>query len=112
MFPIDIDAPRPEIPHSERIFAASKELHDAYARDEEWTRVMPLHEASVLFFTEVIGDAMHALNTRWDEAGRPSDFPDALAVRDERNRIACAEGKAAPGAVRRPHDEEQRTRRG
>lgn len=30
VFPLD-DSHRPEIPHSERIFAASKELHDAYA---------------------------------------------------------------------------------
>jgi hypothetical protein len=95
VFPIDTDAPRPEIPHSERIFAASKELHDAYARDEEWTRAMPLHEATVLFFLEMTGDAIHALNTRWDEAGRPGHFPDSLAVRDELNRIVCVEGICA-----------------
>lgn len=91
MFPIDTDSPRPDIPYSERIFAASKELHDAYARDEEWTRLMPLHEASVLFFLEMTGDAITALNKRWDEAGRPGPFPDSLAVRDELNRVVCLE---------------------
>lgn len=95
MFPIDIDAPRPEIPHSERIFAASKELHEAYARNEEWTKVMPLHEAAVQFVLETVSDATMSLILKWDEAGRPGAFPDALAVRDELNRIACIEAKQA-----------------
>ncbi|MET4143909.1 hypothetical protein [Arthrobacter sp. UYCo732] len=91
MFPIDTDAPRPEIPHAERIFAASKELHDAYARDEEWTRDKPLHEAYVLFFLETLNDAISALNDRWNQAGRIGPFPDSLAVSDELKRIICLE---------------------
>ena len=91
MFPIDIDAPRPEIPHAERIFAASKELHDAYARDEEWTRRLPLHEAYVFFFLEVTNDAIGDLIDRWKTNGMVGGFPDALAVQDELKRIICLE---------------------
>lgn len=83
MFPIDPEAPRPEIPHAERIFAASKELHDAYARGEEWTKAMPLHEAYVLFFLESISDAVSDLCERWHNAGRPGNFPDSIAVQHE-----------------------------
>ncbi|HEX9089245.1 MAG TPA: hypothetical protein VF867_17275 [Arthrobacter sp.] len=99
MFPIDIDAPRPVIPHSERIFAASKELHDAYARDEEWTRRMPIHEGYVFFFLEVTNDAIGDLIRRWDEAGRPGPFPDALAVQEELKRIICLEDTQAAAAT-------------
>jgi hypothetical protein len=91
VFPIDIDAPRPEIPHAERIFAASKELHDAYARDEEWTRRLPLHEAYVFFFLEVTNDAIGDLIDRWKTNGMVGGFPDALAVQDELKRIICLE---------------------
>lgn len=106
VFPIDPMAPRPETPHSERIFAASKEVHDAYTRGEDWTKDMPLHEAYVQFFLEMTGDAITDLINRWDVAGRPGNFPDALAVRDELNRIICLEDqqerttKPAEGAFR------------
>ena len=91
MFPIDSDAPRPAVPHSERIFAASKDLHDAYARGDEWTKVMPLHEAYVLFFLETISDAVSALCDRWNAAGRIGHFPDSIAVQEELKRIICLE---------------------
>lgn len=91
MFPIEVDAPRPETPHSERIFAASKELHDAYERGDEWTKAKPLHEAYVLFFMETLNDAIGALNDRWDEGGRIGPFPDSLAVQDELKWIICLE---------------------
>lgn len=101
MFPIDPYADRPAVPYSERIFAASKELHDAYGRGEEWTRAMPLHEASTLFFLEVLSDAIGDLNERWNAAGRPGPFPDSLDVQAELRRIICLEDGAsqkAPGA--------------
>mgnify|MGYP003542390455 FL=1 len=91
MFPIDVDAPRPKIPHAERIFAASKELHDAYARGDEWTKAMPLHEAYVLFFLETISDAVSDLCDRWNAAGRIGSFPDSIAVQEELKRIICLE---------------------
>jgi hypothetical protein len=91
VFPIDLGSDRPEIPYSVRIFAASKEFHDAYARDEEWTRRMPIHEAYVLFFLDMTGDAISAMNRRWDKAGRPGHFPDSLVVQDELRRIICLE---------------------
>ena len=91
MHPVNADAPRPEIPHSERIFAASSELHDAYARGEEWTTVMPLHEAYVVFFLETISDAVSDLCDRWNAAGRIGSFPDSIAVQEELKRIICLE---------------------
>lgn len=91
MFPIDVDAPRPQIPHSERIFAASRELHEAYARGEEWTKAMPLHEAYVQFFLETISDAVSDLCDRWNAAGRIGSFPDSIAVQAELSRIICLE---------------------
>lgn len=100
MFPIDVDAPRPEVPHSERIFAASKELHDAYARDDEWTRRMPLHEAYVFFFLEATNDAISDLMERWKTNGMVGEFPDALAVQDELKRIICLEDQQAAEADR------------
>lgn len=99
MFPLDIDAPRPEIPHAERIFAASKELHDAYARGEAWTRDRPLHEACVLFFLESLNEAICALNNRWSDGGRFGPFPDSLAVSDELKRIICLEDTQAAVAA-------------
>lgn len=102
MFPIDIDARRPEVPHSERIFAASKELHDAYARDEEWTRSMPLHEAYVLFFLETISDAVGDLCDRWNAAGRIGTFPDSIAVQEELKRIICLEDRQVAEAAGKP----------
>lgn len=98
MFPLD-DSPRPEIPHAERIFAASKELHDAYARDEEWTRGQPLHEAYVLFFLETVNEAIGALNDRWKDNGMVGQFPDSLAVQDELKRIICLEDQQAQEAA-------------
>lgn len=91
MFPVDVDAPRPAIPHSERIFAASKELHEAYARGDEWTKAMPLHEAYVQFFLETISDAVSDLCDRWNAAGRIGSFPDSIAVQEELSRIICLE---------------------
>ncbi|HEX9228299.1 MAG TPA: hypothetical protein VF885_16980 [Arthrobacter sp.] len=91
MFPIDVDAPRPEVPHSERIFAASKELHDAYARGDEWTKAMPLHEAYVIFLLETVSDAVSDLCDRWNDAGRIGSFPDSIAVQEELKRIICLE---------------------
>lgn len=111
MFPIDVDAPRPKIPHSERIFAASKELHDAYTRDDEWTRRMPIHEAYVFFFLEVTNDAIGDLLDRWNDAGRIGSFPDSIAVQEELKRIICLEDNrgrdaaaagATPGTESRP----------
>lgn len=99
MFPVDNDAPRPAVPHSERIFAASKDLHDAYARGEEWTKVMPLHEAYVIFFLETVSDAIGALCDRWNAAGRPGHFPDSIAVQEELKRIICLEDNQARGAA-------------
>lgn len=95
MFPIDVDAPRHGIPRAERIFAASKELHDAYARGEEWTKVMPLHEAYVIFFLETISDAVSDLCDRWNAAGRIGHFPDSIAVQEELKRIICLEDNQA-----------------
>jgi hypothetical protein len=102
VFPVDIDAPRPDIPHAERIFAASKELHDAYARGDEWTKAMPLHEAYVQFFLETLNDAIGALMERWKTGGMVGEFPDALAVQDELKRIICLEDKQAAGAAVAP----------
>lgn len=99
MFPIDHSSDRPEVPYSERIFAASKEVLDAYARDEEWTRAMPLHEAYVLFFMETVNDAIGALNQRWKDNGMVGDFPDSLAVQDELKRIICLEDKQVQEAA-------------
>jgi hypothetical protein len=98
MFPVDLMADRPVVPHSERIFAASKELHDAYGRGEEWTLNVPLHEAYVLFFLEVTNDAIGDLVTRWKTNGMVGEFPDALAVQAELKRIICLEDKQASEA--------------
>lgn len=99
MFPVDTDAPRPAVPHSERIFAASKDLHDAYVREEAWTKVMPLHEAYTVFFLETVSDAVSALVDRWVAAGRPGHFPDALAVQEELKRIICLEDNQGRGTA-------------
>lgn len=93
MYPIDDNAPRPEIPYSERIFATSKELHEAYANKEPWTETTPLHEASVLLVLTAVEDATWALVDRWNDCGMMTPFPDALAVRDEIIRIVCKEAK-------------------
>lgn len=98
MFPIDPAAPRPAVPHAERIFAASKELHDAYARGEEWTKAMPLHEACVIFFLETISDAAVAVAERWHEAGRIGTCPDTFAIQHELQRIICLEEDRGRGA--------------
>ena len=95
MFPIDLGADRPEVPYSERIFAASKDVFDAYGRDEEWTRRVPLHEAYVLFFLEMTNDAIGDLIDRWKNTGMVGEFPDALAVQDELKWIICLEDKQA-----------------
>lgn len=102
MFPIDVDAPRPALPHAERIFAASKELHDAYVRGEEWTRRLPIHEAYVFFLLEVANDAIGDLMERWKTSGMVGAFPDALAVQAELKRIICLEDKQAAEAVGTP----------
>jgi hypothetical protein len=99
VFPIDVDAPRPPIPHAERIFAASKELHDAYARGEECTKVMPLHEAYVVFFLETISDAVVAMTEKWHDSGRIGHFPDSIAVQHELQRIICLEDNRARDAA-------------
>lgn len=91
MFPVDPMAHRPETPHAERIFAASKDLYDAWTRGEAWAVEMPLHRAYVIFFLETINDAITDLNNRWDAAGRPGPFPDSLAVQGELKRIICLE---------------------
>lgn len=100
MFPIDLMSDRPEIPYSERIFAASKEVFDAYARDEDWTRRVPMHEAYVLFFLETVSDAIGDLNQRWKDNGMVGEFPDSLAVQDELKRIICLEDQQAAEADR------------
>ncbi|WP_227471680.1 hypothetical protein [Paenarthrobacter sp. YJN-5] len=93
MFPVDAMAPRPETPHAERIFAASKDLFDAWSRGESWALEKPLHEAYVIFFLETISDAISDLCMRWDAAGRPGNFPDSLAVQEELKRIICLEDR-------------------
>lgn len=102
MFPIDLMSDRPEVPYSERIFAASKEVFDAYERDEEWTRRVPLHEAYVLFFLEMTNDAIGDLIDRWKANGMVGEFPDALAVQDELKRIVCLEDEHAVAAAMKP----------
>lgn len=94
MFPVDDMAPRPETPHAERIFAASKDLFDAWSRGEAWALEKPLHEAYVIFFLETISDAISDLCDRWNAAGRPVNFPDSLAVQEELKRIICLEDRA------------------
>lgn len=91
MFPIDAMAPRPDVPHAERIFAASKDLYDAWARGETWAVDTPLHSAYVLFFLETINDAIGDLVDRWKDNGMMGEFPDALAVQDDLRRIICVE---------------------
>lgn len=100
MFPVDVDAPRPAIAHSERIFAASRDLHDAYVRGDEWTNAMPLHEACVIFFLETISDAVSDLCDRWNSAGRIGSFPDSIAVQEELKRIICLEDNRAREATK------------
>lgn len=97
MFPIDDMAPRPEIPHAERIFAASKDLYSAWERGESWALDLPLHRAYVFFFLETINDAIGELNQRWKEHGMVGEFPDSLAVQDELKRIICIEDKQEAG---------------
>jgi hypothetical protein len=101
VFPIDLVSDRPEIPYSERIFAASKEVFDAYQRGEEWSHRVPLHEAYVLFFLEMTNDAIGDLINRWKTNGMVGEFPDALAVQDELKRIICLEDKQAAATARR-----------
>lgn len=93
MFPIDAMAPRPMTPHAERIFAASKDLFDAWSRGEAWAVEKPLHEAYVIFFLETISDAVVAMVERWNAAGRPGNYPDSLAVHHELARIICLEDR-------------------
>lgn len=93
MFPINLSSVRPEVPYSERIFAASREVFDAYERGEEWTLRVPLHEAYVLFFLETVNDAIGDLNDRWKNSGMVGGFPDSLAVQDELKRIICIEDR-------------------
>jgi hypothetical protein len=102
VFPIDLTSDRPEVPYSERIFAASKEVSEAYERNEEWTRRVPLHEAYVLFFLETVNDAIGDLNQRWKDNGMVGAFPDSLAVQDELKRIICLEDKQAAEAAATP----------
>jgi hypothetical protein len=91
MFPIDTMAPRPDVPHAERIFAASKDLYDAWTRGETWAVDAPLHSSYVFFFLETITDAIGDLVDRWKDNGMVGEFPDALAVQDELRRIICVE---------------------
>lgn len=98
MFPIDAMASRPEVPHAERIFAASKDLYDAWSRGESWALEMPLHRAYVFFFLESINDAIDDLIDRWKNGGMVGGFPDSLAVQDELKRIICLEDKQAEAA--------------
>lgn len=95
MFPIDVLANRPETPHAERIFAASKDLYDAWARGEAWAVEKPLHEAYVIFFLETINDAISDLNQRWKNHGMVGNFPDSLEVQYELKRIICLEDATA-----------------
>lgn len=93
IFPVDVMAPRPATPHSERIFAASKDLYDAWSRGESWALEKPLHESYVIFFLETISDAVVAMVERWNAAGRPGNYPDSLAVHHELARIICLEDR-------------------
>jgi hypothetical protein len=95
VFPIDLTSDRPAVPYSERIFAASKKVFEAYQRNDEWTRRVPLHEAYVLFFLETVNDAISDLNQRWKENGMVGGFPDSLAVQAELKRIICLEDQQA-----------------
>ncbi|MBG0738621.1 hypothetical protein IV500_04195 [Paeniglutamicibacter antarcticus] len=103
MWPFGYDAKEPVIPYSERIFAASAELHAAYARDEPWTRQMPLSEASVLLVTETIDTAIWRLINTWRDrwtAGDQQPFPAANDVHNELIRIVALEGKAEQAALK------------
>lgn len=98
MHPADTMAPRPDVPHSERIFAASRELFEAWERSEPWAVQKPLHEAYVLFFLDSIMDAITDLINRWKDDGMVGPFPDSLEVQDELRRIVCLEDARAAAA--------------
>lgn len=93
MWPIDPFAPEPAVPHSERIFAASRELHEAYARGDEWTKDVPLHEAAVLLVMETVDNSILALIDKWRDAGMPGAYPSVLEAHNELVRIASSEVK-------------------
>lgn len=93
MYPIDYDAESPNVPNQERIFAAALELQQAYERDEEWTRLTPLHESMVLLTLTAVEDGLREIANKWNTSGRTKPFPDVLAAIDEIMRIVSKEGK-------------------
>lgn len=99
MYPIDIDAPEPEIPNQERIFAAAAELQKAYENNEEWTKDKSLSESMVLLTLTAVEEGLRAIMDRWAAGSRQTPFPDMLESIDEIMRIVSKEGKEAHEAT-------------
>ncbi|NKX55995.1 hypothetical protein [Arthrobacter mobilis] len=97
---MDPDAPYPlngehlepgAVPLQDRIFEATRELQEAYGRDEPWTRHQPLNEAMVPMVLTAVEDGGWAMINRWDKGGRRGSYPDALDALDEVKRIGTTE---------------------
>jgi hypothetical protein len=101
MYPIDIDAPRPEVPNQERIFAAAAQLQKAYEDNEVWTQDKPLSESMVLLTLTAVEEGLRAIMDKWAAGSRQTPFPDMLESIDEIMRIVSKEGKEAHEATLR-----------
>jgi hypothetical protein len=95
MYPIDWEAPKPEIPNQERIFAAAAELQKAYENNEDWTQDKPLSESMVLLTLTAVEEGLRAIMDKWAAGSRQTPFPDMLESIDEIMRIVSKEGKEA-----------------
>lgn len=95
MYPIDWEAPRPEVPNQERIFAAAAELQKAYENNETWTQDKSLSESMVLLTLTAVEEGLRAVIDKWAAGSRQTPFPDMLDSIDEIMRIVSKEGKEA-----------------
>lgn len=95
MYPIDWEAPKPEVPNQERIFAAAAELQKAYENDEAWTQDKPLSESMALLTLTAVEEGLREVMNKWAAGSRQTPFPDMLASIDEIMRIVSKEGKEA-----------------